>query len=76
MSKMIQVRNVSERLHRELVRRARLSGLTLTGYIAAVLEREASRPPRHEVFQRLSRSQPVHLGRPAADLIAEERSRR
>jgi plasmid stability protein len=37
MAKMIQVRNVPARLHRELVRRARARGQTLTDYIQAIL---------------------------------------
>jgi hypothetical protein len=44
MSKMIQVRNVPDRLHRELVRRARARGETLTQYVQRILEREIARP--------------------------------
>lgn len=73
---MIQVRSVPQRLHRELTRRARALGLPLTDYIQAILEREVARPPAHEVFQRIARSSPVNLGRPAAELIREERRRR
>jgi plasmid stability protein len=76
MSKMIQVRNVPDRLHRELMRRARARGQTLTDYVEDVLEREVSRPPALDVFERVSRRDPVRLGRPAADLIREERSGR
>jgi len=47
---MIQVRNVPPELHAELVRRARLSGKTLTAYVQDVLEREVGRPPAEEVF--------------------------
>lgn len=53
MSKMIQVRNVPERTHRELVRRARARGQTLTRYLEDVLERETSRPPLEDVFARI-----------------------
>jgi hypothetical protein len=76
MSKMIQVRNVSERLHRELVRRARRRGLTLTGYIEEVLEREVARPPAEEVFERIARRSRVDLGRSATDILREEREAR
>ena len=79
MSKMIQVRNVPNRLHRELVRRAKLRGQSLTEYIEDVLEREVSRPPAEEVFARIHSREPVDLGVSAAELIAEgyaERSRR
>ena len=76
MSKMIQVRNVPDRLHRELVKRAGARGQTLTDYVQDVLEREVSRPPAHEVFERISGRRPVRLGARAADLIREERAAR
>jgi hypothetical protein len=60
-------------LHRELVRRARLEGRTVTGYVQHVLEREVARPPREEVFARIASREKVRLRRPAAELIAEER---
>lgn len=73
MSKMIQVRNVPDRLHRELVKRAKARGRTLTDYIQDVLEREVARPPADEVFTRIVNRRPVKLGRPAAQLIRQER---
>jgi hypothetical protein len=76
MSKMIQVRNVPDRLHQELTKRAKARGLTLTDYIEELLEREVARPPAVEVFDRIETRTPVDLGRPAADLIGEERARR
>ena len=50
---MIQVRNVPRKLHAELVRRARLKGVTLTAYIQGILEREVGRPEPSEVFARI-----------------------
>jgi antitoxin FitA len=76
MGKMIQVRSVPERLHRELVRRARANGQTLTDYVQRILEREVTRPPAVEVFDRISARPPVQLGRPAVELIHEERASR
>jgi plasmid stability protein len=73
MSKMIQVRNVPDRLHRELTRRARARGQTLTDYVQDLLEREVARPPATEVFDRIQARRPVKLGRSAAELIHEER---
>ena len=70
---MIQVRNVPDRLHRELVKRARSKGLTLTDYIQGILEREVERPAPEEVFQRVAGRAPVNLPAPAARLIREER---
>jgi hypothetical protein len=74
MSKMIQVRNVPASLHRELVRRAKARGLTLTEYIQQVLEREVQRPDPVEVFRRIAARPPVRLR--AAELIGDERARR
>jgi plasmid stability protein len=76
MSKMIQVRNVPDRLHRELVRRARARGQSLTDYVQDILEREVARPPAAEVFERVSRRTPVRLAGRAAELIREERAAR
>lgn len=76
MSKMLQVRNVPDRLHRELVRRARSEGRSLTDYVQQILEREVARPPAEQVFARIARQSPVDLGRPAADLLREERAAR
>ena len=76
MSKMIQVRNVPERLHRELTRRASKRGLTLTDFIEEILEREVARPSREEVFERIRGRRPVSLPMSAAEMIREERRRR
>lgn len=76
MSKMIQVRNVPERMHRELKRRAKLEGQSLTEYLEDILEREIARPPRQEVFDRIESRKPVKLDRSFAELIREERRRR
>jgi plasmid stability protein len=76
MSKMIQVRNVPDRLHRELTRRARASGKTLTEYVERILEREVSRPAPKELFDRIAQRSRVDLAEPAAELIKRERAAR
>jgi hypothetical protein len=70
---MIQVRSVSARLHRELAKRARSRGMTLTAYIEEILEREVARPEPDEVYRRIAGRSSVDLGRPAAGLIRDER---
>ena len=76
MSKMIQVRNVPDRLHRELTKRAKARSQTLTDYIQQLLERELARPPAADVFERIAGRAPVRLGQSAADLIRKERAAR
>jgi len=75
-TRMIQVRSVPEGLHRELSRRAKARGMTLTDYIQQILEREVARPPASDVFDRIAHRAPVTLGRSAASLIRAERARR
>lgn len=48
MSKMIQVRNVPEELHRELKIRAAAEGLSLSDYIKRELEAGVARPSFEE----------------------------
>lgn len=76
MGKMIQVRNVPDRLHKELMRRASERGQTLTDYVEEILEREVARPPADEVFERIRSRSPVGSTIRAADVIREERRRR
>ena len=73
---MIQVRNVPESLHGELVRRAEERGLSLTAYIQEILEREVSLPSREEVLRRLRGLKRVELEFPVAELIREGRRER
>jgi plasmid stability protein len=73
---MIQVRSVPDRLHRELTRRARARGQTLTDYVQDILEREVARPLPEEVFARVASRQPVAPGTSAASLLREERGAR
>jgi hypothetical protein len=76
MSKMIQVRNVPDKLHRELTRRAKAAGLTLTDYVQRLLEREVGRPPSSDVFARIASRPPVESARASAELLREERRER
>lgn len=61
------------KLHRELVRRAKAEGKTLTDYVRTLLEREVARPPKREVFARIRARAPVDLQISAAGLIREGR---
>jgi antitoxin FitA len=76
MSKMIQVRNVPEELHRKLTRRAKVRGLTLTDYLQQVLEREVSRPLPEEVFTRIRSRESVDLPTGVAEVLRDERGGR
>lgn len=73
MARNLQVRDIPDNLHRELKRRAKARGVPLTDYVQGILEREVARPPAEEVFARVRNRPAVDLGRPAAEIIREER---
>ena len=54
MSKMIQLRNVPDALHRKLKARAALEGLSLSDYLIAEVRRSAERPTVSELRERLA----------------------
>ncbi|MEX0673439.1 MAG: hypothetical protein WD067_01620 [Gaiellaceae bacterium] len=53
MSKMIQIRNVPEALHRKLKAQAAERGLTLSDYLLRMAEREAGKPTIEELADRI-----------------------
>lgn len=73
MSRMVQIRNVPDALHRKLKARALNSGQTLSDYLLAELERLAARPTREEMLTRLHSRSRVTLKTPAAVVIRDER---
>lgn len=52
--KTIQIRNVPDRTHRELRVRASASGVSLSDYALAELERVAARPPVADLLRNAS----------------------
>ena len=76
MSKMIQLRNVPDGLHRSLKARAALEGMSLSDYLLAEIRRSAERPTLSELRERLKRRAPV-VPRPAtAEAVRAERDTR
>ena len=69
MSKMIQIRNVPDELHRRLKGRAAQAGMSLSDYLLAELRRVAELPSLEELRERLSGRTPVDLGANSADII-------
>ena len=64
MSKMIQIRNVPDDLHRTLKVRAAKAGMTLSDYLLSEIEQIAEKPTLHEWLERVSRHEPVELDEP------------
>ena len=64
MSKMIQIRNVPDELHRTLKVRAAKAGMTLSDYLLSEIEQIAARPTLAEMMERLRSREPVELDEP------------
>jgi antitoxin FitA len=73
MSKMIQLRNVPDALHRTLKARAAMAGMSLSDYLLAEIRDIAERPTLAEFRERLHRRKPVAAPLDAARLVREER---
>jgi hypothetical protein len=73
MSKMIQIRNVPDYLHRKLKARAAIEGMSLSDYLMAEMRRWAERPSLKELRERLKNRKPISPAIPPAEAVREER---
>jgi antitoxin FitA len=64
MSKMIQICNVLDELHRMLKVRAAKAGMTLSDYLLSEIEQIAQKPTLRELMDRLAHEEPVELSEP------------
>ncbi|MEO8504889.1 MAG: hypothetical protein ABI609_13410 [Acidobacteriota bacterium] len=76
MSKMIQIRNVPDTLHRKLKSRAALAGMSLSDYLLEEARRSAERLTPEEIRARLAAREPVRLKTSPAEVLREIRDRR
>lgn len=76
MPKMIQIRNVSDALHRKLKARAAEAGMSLSDYLLAEMRKSAERPTMAELLERLKRLSPVDVRESPADAVRAEREGR
>ncbi|MCE9636037.1 MAG: hypothetical protein K8T90_10045 [Planctomycetes bacterium] len=73
MSKMLQVRNVPEKLHRRLKERAARRGMTLSAYVLEELESIADELPMDEWVESVRELPPVRLKSSVAELVRKDR---
>ncbi|HTC46862.1 MAG TPA: hypothetical protein VK722_06050 [Candidatus Aquilonibacter sp.] len=76
MSKMIQLRNVPDALHRSLKARAAMAGMSLSDYLLSEIKEIAERPTLAELRERLRTRKAVTLSIDTARLVREEREAR
>jgi plasmid stability protein len=75
MSKMIQLRNVPDDLHRKLKARAAESGMSLSDYLIAQIRDVAQRPTPGEMRYRLASRAPVSVRESSARAVRAERQK-
>ena len=73
MSKVIQIRNVPEDLHRTLKARAAHAGMTLSDYLLNDVRQIAARPTLDELVDRLRRRKPNRARESSAEIIRRHR---
>jgi antitoxin FitA len=76
MSRMIQVRNVPDNIHRTLKAHAALAGMSLSDFLLAEIRRLAERPTIAELRERLRRRSPVVARVSAVEAVHRERDAR
>lgn len=76
MSTMIQIRNVPDRLHRELKMRAAGAGMTLSDYLLDIIRKAAERPEPEALLQRIRDRSPVYPSESPAEAVRAERGAR
>ena len=76
MSKMIQIRNVPEALHRRLKARAAMAGMSLSDYLLSEIKQVSQRPTLAEFIERLHKLEPVTVPIDTARIVREGRDER
>jgi antitoxin FitA len=76
MSKMIQIRNVPDGLHRELKARSARAGMTLSDYLLDVVRRATERPEPEVLLNRIRERSAVYPSESPADAVRAEREAR
>jgi plasmid stability protein len=76
MSKMIQLRNVPDALHRMLKARAAMAGMSLSDYLLGEIKEIAERPTLAEFRARLQKREPVSVPLDTPRLVEQERAER
>ena len=73
MSKMIQIRNVPDDLHRTLKDRAAREGMTLSDYLLSEIEQVAKKPTTKEWLEKVASREPVEVEEPPEKIIRRMR---
>ena len=73
ISRIIQIHNVPDSVHRMLKARAPLAGMSLSDYLLAEIRKVAEYPTVEELRERIASRERVTLSVPPAEAIQQER---
>ncbi|MGI8859391.1 MAG: FitA-like ribbon-helix-helix domain-containing protein [Rubrobacteraceae bacterium] len=73
MSKMIQIRNVPDDLHRTLKVRAAKSGMPLSDYLLSEIEQVAKKPTMKEWLEKVGSREPIKVDEPPEVIVRRMR---
>jgi plasmid stability protein len=73
MSKMIQIRNVPDKIHRRLKVRAARAGMTLSDFLLREVTHVANRPELSELLGKLERRRSADVSESPAEVLRAER---
>ena len=76
MSKMIQIRHVPDALHKRLVARAAMAGMSLSDYLRVELERTSQQLTYSDLRAQLSALGPARVRESPARAVRRERDAR
>ena len=70
----LQIKDLPEDVHEELRQRARYEGTSVRSYVLQLILEDQQLEPRQLWLARVRARRPVDLGRPVAELIAQDRA--
>jgi hypothetical protein len=76
MGKMVQIRNMPDKLHRTLKSRAAQAGMSLSEYLLRELKKVGDKPSVEELLERIRSRPPIEPGVSSAEIIREGREER
>jgi antitoxin FitA len=76
MGKMVQIRNMPDKLHRTLKARAAQAGMSLSEYLLRELKKVGDKPSVEELLERIRSRPPIEPGVSSGEIIREGREER
>ena len=76
MSKIVQIRDVPDKVHSTLKARAAREGISVSDFLKRELKRTAERPSMFEWLELAAQTKPIRTRRSAAEIVRELREQR